>query len=116
MNSAIREKKKYLLHWMYDFIEDDDEPAYLKVHVEECDELLTDFINTLASDPKHSDFSWVSSQIESLVKALNDLNLKLDHQLIETDQREDLCALIQLVTENAGHKWDEDITEKWRHW
>ena len=115
MNAEIKDKKKYLLHWMYDFIEDDDEPAYLKEHVEECDQILTSFINKVASNSS-SDFLWVSAQVESLVQKLNELNFKLDHQLIETDQREDICALIELVFQNEGHEYKEDITEAWREW
>ncbi|KZY29120.1 MULTISPECIES: hypothetical protein [unclassified Oleiphilus] len=116
MNSTIKEKKDYLLHWMYDFIEDDEEPAYLAQHVEECDQLITAFIHDVTSNHQNNDFSWVSTQIESLVKKLNDLNFKLDHQLIETDQREDICALIKLVVQSAGHEYSEDITERWRTW
>jgi len=116
MNDKIEEKKKYLLHWMYDFIEDDDEPAYFIEHVEECDQVLTSFIYNIANSSKSSDFSWVSSQVQTLVKTLNILNLKLDHQLIETDQREDICALIELVIQHAGHEYKEDITEEWREW
>ena len=116
MNAKIAEKKKYLLHWMYDFIDDDDEPAYLKQHVEECDQLLTTFIKDVLSEDQNTEFSWVAKQVERLVRALNDLNLKLDHQLIEADQREDICALIVLVMKDAGHRYDGDISEQWRQW
>lgn len=116
MNAQIEEKKKYLLHWMYDFIEDDDEPAYQKQDVDECDQILTAFINSVAGSENKTDFSWISSQVERLVKTLNMLNEKHDHQLLETHQREDLCALIGLVITDAGHDYDEDLTEQWREW
>lgn len=116
MKPEIAEKKTYLLHWMYDFIEDDDEPAYQKADVEECDQLLTAFINQVASDPQANDLIWLTSQVEILVKSLNQLNIKHEYQLIETDQREDICALIDLVVADAGHHYEVDITEPWRQW
>jgi len=116
MKSEILEKKAYLLHWMYDFIEDDDEPAYLASDVLECDKILTDFINTLSESASKSDYLWVISQVESLVKTLNVVNAKHLNQLIETDQREDICALIDLVIQNAGHSAEQDITQQWREW
>ena len=116
MNAEIEEKKKYLLHWMYDFIEDDDEPAYQKKDVDECDQILTSFVNTVASSVQQDDLSWISSQVEGLVKTLNILNEKHEHQLLETHQREDLCALISLVIKQAGHDYNEDLTEQWREW
>lgn len=118
MNAEIEEKKKYLLHWMYDFIadEDEEEPAYQKKDVEECDQVLTAFINTVANSEHKADFSWISSQVERLVKILNMMNEKHEHQLLETHQREDFCALISLVITHAGHDYEEDITEQWREW
>ena len=116
MKPEIKEKKTYLLHWMYDFIEDDDEPAYLPQHVEECDQLLTCFINEVANNSKRSEFFWVSQQIEQLIKQLNELNFKLDHQLIESDQRDDICDLITLVVKDAGHAFNEDLSERLNIW
>ena len=116
MIQEIEEKKTYLLYWMYDFIEDDDEPAYLKKDVEEFDQIITSFISEVNKNGRDSDFSWLSSKVEALVKTLNLLNAKHENQLIETDQREDICALIRLVMAHAGHACEEDITEAWREW
>ena len=116
MNNEIEEKKQYLLHWMYDFIEDDDEPAYLKKDVEEFDQIISLFIDDVSKSSHRSDFSWVLSQVEALVKKLNQLNLKHEHQLIEADQREDICALIDLVIKSAGHDGEGNVTEQWREW
>lgn len=116
MSHEIQEKKKYLLHWMYDFIEDDDEPAYLISDVKEFDKIISSFIDNVVESSHRSDFSWISATVESLVKKLNELNLKHKHQLIETHQREDICALIMLVIQDAGHECEEDITEEWREW
>lgn len=46
---------------------------------------------------------------------LNNLNEKCDCGLIETDQREDICTLIQEVATLAGiPETADDITEEWR--
>ncbi|EPJ46617.1 MAG: hypothetical protein OFPII_19220 [Osedax symbiont Rs1] len=116
MTQEIEDKKKYLLHWMYDFIEDDDEPAYLKSDVEEFDQIISSFIKMVGESDDRADFCWISATVEALVKNLNQLNLKHEQQLIETDQCEDICQLIRLVIEKAGHECATDITAEWREW
>jgi hypothetical protein len=116
MNQEIAAKKQYLLYWMYDFIEDDDEPAYLSQDVAEFDRIISSFIKEVAESSERSNFTWVSSTVKNLVEELNELNSKHGHQLIETDQREDICALISLVIQDAGHDYPADMTEEWREW
>lgn len=116
MNSNIEETKKRLLYWMIDFILDDDDPSYTKEDVAECDSIITNFISEVDNSSKKSDYSWVVSKVKTLVLLLNAFNEKHDYTIIETDQREDICALIALVIENAGHKINHDITEEWREW
>lgn len=118
MTPEIIEKKQYLLHWMLDFIadEDEDEPAYHKSDVDECDKIITAFIQTVESSQQKNDIVWLYHQVEILVKQLNTLNAKLEYQLIESHQREDLCALVALVVKQAGHDYDGDMTEQWREW
>lgn len=55
--------------------------------------------------------------VKNVVLGLNDLNEKCGHELIETDQREQIADIIIL----AGHlknynTRNEDITEDWREW
>lgn len=118
MTSKIEEKKKYLLHWMYDFIEDDDEPAYQASDVEEFDQIISVFIITVLTvdAEKKQNFTWIAGKIECLVKSLNELNNKHDNLLIETNQREDICELIDFVIEESGHSPLDDITKQWREW
>lgn len=116
MKPEIKEKKAYLLHWMYDFIEDDDEPAYLPQHVAECDQLLSSFITDISGSAQKSDYSWICDQVKQLVAQLNTLNFKLDHQLIESDQRDDIRDLLKLVVEDAGHTFQEDLIDALQIW
>jgi len=48
---------------------------------------------------------------------LNDLNKKAGYELIETDQREDICKFLIRAGELLGFNGpNEDITEEWRDW
>jgi hypothetical protein len=48
---------------------------------------------------------------------LNDLNAGCDHNLIETDQREDIAEIIIIAGNDKGYnELTEDITEEWREW
>jgi hypothetical protein len=45
------------------------------------------------------------------------LNATCEYDLIETDQREDICAFIIRAGALAGfNEADEDVTEEWREW
>ncbi len=50
------------------------------------------------------------------VLALNELNYFCDQTLIETDERENICALILTAANAVGLQSDEDITQEWREW
>ncbi len=56
--------------------------------------------------------------VKKAVLALNELNEKCDFSLIETDQREDICAyIIQTACFfNFIQDENEDITGEWRDW
>ena len=54
---------------------------------------------------------------QSNVLHLNQLNEQCNGELIETDAREDLCAIIIRAGFLRGfNAADEDLTEKWRSW
>jgi hypothetical protein len=51
------------------------------------------------------------------VTRLNDLNERCNNTLIETDQREDICAFIIRVGYLRGVNAEgEDVMEAWRDW
>ena len=58
----------------------------------------------------------IMGQVKETVLALNVLNEKCEYELIETDQREDICKFIITAVNVAGLKTDEDVTEEWREW
>ena len=58
----------------------------------------------------------IRDAVKQAVLALNALNKRCNGNLIETDQREDICELILVAAAQAGLHTDEDITEEWREW
>ena len=59
----------------------------------------------------------VREAVEKVVLGFNALNEQTDGNLIETDQREQLCAIIIQAAKLAGLESDHyDITEEWREW
>lgn len=72
------------------------------------------------------DFPQIMRHVEMLVVALNKVNEDFDHGVIETDEREELCAFIDAViiekgidiealaaSQNCGR---HEITDEWRDW
>lgn len=120
MNTEINALKQQtldsMLRYMEYFIEDEETPPYTEADVEECNRLLTAFINDAETSTHKKDTDWITERVKTLVLALNEFNEAHDCSIIETDQREDLCALIDAVMQAAGHDVNEDITEEWREW
>ncbi|MCM8529177.1 MAG: hypothetical protein NE327_21825 [Lentisphaeraceae bacterium] len=114
MNSEIAKLKSIITDSMYNYMEEYGGVSYSQVHVEECKTILDTFINSFSNN--NLDIEESLLKVEEVVLALNELNSRCDSELIETDQREDICKLIDLVLESAGHKFDFDTTEVWREW
>ena len=102
---------KDILRWMYDFIEDEEDPDYNQKDVKECEVLLNKFINDVRNEHQSA-----INAVKNLVLELNKLNEKCNYCLIETDQREQICELIFSVLEQNNVSYEGDITEEWREW
>lgn len=112
MKMEIEER---ILASMYEYIEDfEGDTPYTEENVKECGVILEKFVSHL-EDVK-SDEKTILACIKITVEELNELNKRLNEELIETEQREDLCEFILEVAINAGLKAEEDITEEWREW
>ena len=86
----------------------------MQEHVDRCDTILSGFLTTVHS---HSGAdSLVVNDVKAVVLALNALNEECDYAIIETDQREEICALIEEAIKKAGLTPKNDITEEWREW
>ena len=93
--------------------------------IDETEPLLRSFVECL-STVGESDYIAVSSAVESLVMALNRINEKFGHAVIETGEREQLCQFIEDVIDESAVDLDDfakhcgcdksDITDRWRNW
>jgi hypothetical protein len=93
----------------------DFDAGYTQENIDQCDSILLDF---LANVQAHSgaQASVIMNDVKTLVLALNALNEKCDYTIIETDQREDICALIGDAANKAGVTLESDATDEWREW
>lgn len=88
---------------------------YGDADIEECGSILDEYLANLTKRAEPSQES-IREALKKAVLDLNDLNAKCGHSLIETDQRELLCAVMLIAAGNAGLDTDDDIAEPWREW
>ncbi len=95
--------------------------------VDITERLLKNFVVSVEQcSPSATDFPQVMQHIEALVNTLNKVNEDFDHSVIETDEREELCAFIDEViiargidiealaaSQNCGR---HELTDQWRDW
>lgn len=67
---------------------------------------------------KLKDKNLFKEPVKKAVLQINSLNEKTDYEMIETDQREDICAFIigTALFFNFISNPDDDITGEWREW
>lgn len=93
----------------------DYEVEYTQKDIDKCGEILDNFIEDLKNSNK--DEKLIIKSVKKVILELNKLNDKCEGELIETDQREDLCQFIEDASIVAGlTKPEYDITEEWREW
>lgn len=110
---VLQSMRDYLMDFDEDYMPSDDDP-YKMSDIDECGQMLEDFINELSE--VEDDQEKIMECVKSTVISLNELNERLDSQLIETQQREDICMFILDAAELAGLTTSEDVTEEWREW
>ena len=98
------------------FFEEDEECPFTKEDVAKCETILTYYLESLAalSDPTDEK---IMVCVQEAVLALNQLNEDTDYGMIETEERENIWALIQTSAVECGlQNYSDDITEEWREW
>jgi hypothetical protein len=83
--------------------------------------LLREFIESLHNLGQDAEETQIIECVKNVVSSLNSLNDETDGCLIETYEREKLCAYIEYAARKSGLKGPEggpegDITEQWRMW
>lgn len=112
-NAEIIKTSESLKTGMIEYIEP-GETEYTESDVEKCMTLINNFLDEL-SKSESKENGMIS--VKNVVLGLNDLNEKCEHELIETDQREQIADIIILAGHLKGYNdRNEDITEDWREW
>ena len=113
MNSEIEKIKERLKGGMIDFIVEGD-TGYDQSDVESCMQIIDRYLVNMS---KSSGKEEGMKEVEKAVLALNTLNEKCGDELIETEQREDICEIIIIAGHDKGYNdLSDDITEEWREW
>lgn len=87
---------------------------YSKDAVDECLALLAEFIEQIVITSSKKE---AKTLVKAIVLLLNELNKENGEELIETDQREDICTVIMVATKEMGYTEErEDLTFEWREW
>jgi hypothetical protein len=90
------------------------EAKYDESHVAECEVILNNHATAMRNA---GDGHAALEVVRTTVTRLNDLNERCNSTLIETDQREDICAFIIRVGYLRGVNAEgEDVMEAWRDW
>lgn len=118
-NEEVTQIRQRLLDGMADYMKGDGDTSwdcgYSQADIDRCLVIVDVYLAKVASGLKVSQDE-IRNAVKKAVLDLNDLNGQAGGALIETDQREDLCALLLTVAQRAGLGTDEDITEEWREW
>ena len=89
---------------------------FSKKDVQKCEKILTEYLDALAALNEPSDKDTMEC-VKKAVLALNKLNEKTDYALLETEERENIWALLQTSAVECGLQDPaDDITEEWREW
>ena len=115
LRTSLREGMLSHLDADDDVDEDDDEnepPPYTAADVDACLAIVDTYLQKVDRTPTKR----VLPLLRATVEQLNSLNTSCNGVLIETDQREDLCAILCRAARNAGVQKKGDLTEPWRDW
>ncbi len=93
----------------------DFDPGYIQADINRCAKIVDELLASLESVAEKKSES-ILKAVKTAVIKLNKLNDQCDGGLLETDQREQLCAIILAAAKRAGLASDHDITEEWREW
>lgn len=104
--------KERLREGMIDFISEDT--AYSEEDVKQVMRILDNYLEEQNNTQSKEESL---SLVKTTVEALNDLNEKAEFELIETEQREDICEIIIRAGYLRGfNDEDDDVTGEWRDW
>ncbi len=107
---------QYAIEPMLRFIHEFDDELYTEDDVNAVRALLEAYVEALAALKDPTD-AQIMEQVRDVVLTLNRLNQDREYPMIETEEREMLCEVIQRCAEDCGLKdAPHDVTEEWREW
>lgn len=101
-------------------LDEDGEADFSEKHIEKCAELMCEYGKTLSglTEPQGvSRDKKIMAAVKKLTLALNKLNEETDYAMLETDERESICVLVQDFAVACGLAEipeDDDVTGEWR--
>ena len=99
---------------MTDYMNDCEDCGFTKRDIKKCEKLILKYLTALEKMKKPTDET-IMDHVKTLVLALNRLNEKTDYCLLETDERESICEIIQESAVACGlADPEDDVTEEWR--
>ena len=116
---------EYMRHYMkYGGCEGEDDPeydpafdaGYTEEHLQACERILDQYLQALSRVANPARDTQIMEAVKTVVLDLAELNLSCEESLIETEEREQICAFIRAAATHAGLDRQGDITEEWREW
>ena len=112
----LTKKKLDLLERMRLYLTEFGGEGYSVGDVQKVGKTLEVYFHNIKKKAKKKNADYLSD-VKKAVIDLNKLNEKCEGSLIETDQREDICAFLINTAMSFGFiEKFEDITEEWRDW
>jgi hypothetical protein len=112
-NPELKSVKDALIKGMLDYRADRG-ASYTKAQVEKCRRLLEQHLEAISNA---RDRDAAKECVRATVLKLNELNGRAGYELIETDQREEICKYLIRAGALLGFNGEnEDVTEEWREW
>jgi hypothetical protein len=120
MARSVPELKRSVLAGMVEYMDyvkaGNGDPGYTQDDVNRCERIIDAYLSSLTMAPDGGKEQFILAAVQAVILELNRLNDDCKGTIIETDQREDLCPLIELAAKEAGLASDSDITYQWRQW
>lgn len=99
-----------------EYMNENEDCGYTEKDIKQLEKILLSYLSELKSLQANDD-SEIKRIVQKTVLAINELSESTDHRMIETDEREDICVLINDAAVAAGYSIpDADLTEEWREW
>lgn len=112
-HSELRKRLASLTSGMLSYLDGGTE-SYTEEEVDRCRDILLAHAEALE---QAKDRAEAMELVKSTVTQLNWLNEGAGGELIETDQREEICGFIIKAGAIMGfNSENEDVTEAWREW